>query len=58
MGTHMWTNGPARRGRRMTLELPPNYPFLQRRLDLFHPFLSTFSGSPDANSLQANVSHN
>lgn len=49
MGTHMWTSGPARRGRRMTLELPPNYPFLQRRLDLFHPFLSTFGGNPDSN---------
>lgn len=41
MGTHMWTNGTSRRGRRMSLELPrPD--LLQGRPDLFYPFLPTF----------------
>ncbi|GAB0098761.1 Homeotic protein spalt-major [Sergentomyia squamirostris] len=48
MGTHMWSNGASRRGRRMSLELPLNRPlplnpqdseFLQRRPDLFYPYL-------------------
>lgn len=48
MGTHMWTNGTSRRGRRMSLELPPlqignggkEPDFLQRRPDIYyHPFL-------------------
>lgn len=50
MGTHMWTNGASRRGRRMSLELPLSRPlsfnpqdteFLQRRPELFYPFLPT-----------------
>lgn len=51
----MWNNGPARRGRRMSLELPPNFPFLQRRLDLFHPFLTTFTNNSDINPPRANI---
>lgn len=48
MGTHMWTNGTSRRGRRMSLELPPlqiantvkETDFLQRRPEIYyHPFL-------------------
>ncbi|KAL1124397.1 hypothetical protein AAG570_001026 [Ranatra chinensis] len=42
MGTHMWTNGASRRGRRMSLELPPlpkDSEFLHRRPDLFYPYL-------------------
>ncbi|XP_073986824.1 homeotic protein spalt-major-like isoform X4 [Rhodnius prolixus] len=42
MGTHMWTNGASRRGRRMSLELPPlpkDSDFLHRRPDLFYPYL-------------------
>ncbi|XP_063972675.1 homeotic protein spalt-major isoform X3 [Diachasmimorpha longicaudata] len=45
MGTHMWTNGASRRGRRMSLDLPPlpitpkDSEFLQRRPDLFYPYL-------------------
>ncbi|XP_058800034.1 homeotic protein spalt-major-like isoform X1 [Phymastichus coffea] len=45
MGTHMWTNGASRRGRRMSLDIPslPITPkdseFLQRRPDLFYPYL-------------------
>lgn len=48
MGTHMWTNGTSRRGRRMSLELPPlqignnakDTDFLQRRPEIYyHPFL-------------------
>lgn len=48
MGTHMWTNGTSRRGRRMSLELPPlqignsvkEADFLQRRPEIYyHPFL-------------------
>ncbi|XP_014223525.1 homeotic protein spalt-major-like isoform X2 [Trichogramma pretiosum] len=45
MGTHMWTNGASRRGRRMSLDIPslPISPkdseFLQRRPDLFYPYL-------------------
>lgn len=53
MGTHMWTSSAqsSRRGRRMSLELPANIPpipmnakdsdFLQRRPDLFYPYLQT-----------------
>lgn len=50
MGTHMWTNGASRRGRRMSLELPLSRPlsfnphdtdFLQRRPEIFYPFLPT-----------------
>ena len=54
MGTHMWTSAQvSRRGRRMSLELPrPPIPltakdseFLQRRPDLFYPYLQTpFNG--------------
>ncbi|VVC41722.1 Zinc finger C2H2-type [Cinara cedri] len=49
MGTHMWTNGTSRRGRRMSLEIPPlsiansvkdSADFLQRRPEIYyHPFL-------------------
>ncbi|XP_066157425.1 homeotic protein spalt-major-like isoform X2 [Euwallacea fornicatus] len=45
MGTHMWSNGASRRGRRMSLDLPPipmtpkDSEFLQRRPDLFYPYL-------------------
>ncbi|KAI5737753.1 hypothetical protein M8J76_016448 [Diaphorina citri] len=49
MGTHMWTNGASRRGRRMSLDLPPHLTpsitpkepseFLHRRPDLFYPYL-------------------
>ncbi|XP_059486087.1 sal-like protein 3 isoform X3 [Neocloeon triangulifer] len=45
MGTHMWNNGASRRGRRMSLDLPPipmtpkDSEFLQRRPDLFYPYL-------------------
>uniref|UniRef100_A0A1B6EDA5 C2H2-type domain-containing protein n=1 Tax=Clastoptera arizonana TaxID=38151 RepID=A0A1B6EDA5_9HEMI len=45
MGTHMWTNGASRRGRRMSLDLPPlpitpkDSDFLHRRPDLFYPYL-------------------
>lgn len=51
MSTHMWTHGASRRGRRMSLELPPlaamqsspgmtqrDSEFLQSRPDLFYPF--------------------
>ena len=57
MGTHMWSGsgsvpGASRRGRRMSLELPPHVPpipmtakdseFLQRRRpELFFPYLPT-----------------
>ncbi|XP_047116786.1 homeotic protein spalt-major-like isoform X2 [Schistocerca piceifrons] len=47
MGTHMWSNGASRRGRRMSLDLPPipmtpkDSEFLQRRPDLFYPYLPT-----------------
>ncbi|XP_065353341.1 sal-like protein 1 isoform X3 [Cloeon dipterum] len=47
MGTHMWNNGASRRGRRMSLDLPPipmtpkDSEFLQRRPDLFYPYLTT-----------------
>ena len=54
MGTHMWTSAQvSRRGRRMSLELPrPPIPltakdseFLQRRPDLFYPYLQApFNG--------------
>ena len=56
MGTHMWTSAQvSRRGRRMSLELPrPPIPltakdseFLQRRPDLFYPYLQApFNGKP------------
>lgn len=61
MGTHMWSNGASRRGRRMSLELPLNRPlplnpqdteFLQRRPDLFYPYLP----APFLNGMQAKVS--
>ncbi|KAL4708118.1 hypothetical protein ACJJTC_009897 [Scirpophaga incertulas] len=43
MGTHMWSGGASRRGRRMSLELPPrplHEPHdLLRRPDLFYPYL-------------------
>lgn len=49
MGTHMWTNGASRRGRRMSLELPslpltnkePQTDLFHRRPDLFYPYLPT-----------------
>lgn len=49
MGTHMWSNGASRRGRRMSLELPiarstpitaQDSEFLQRRHDLYYPYLT------------------
>lgn len=61
MGTHMWSNGASRRGRRMSLELPLNRPmplnpqdteFLQRRPDLFYPYLP----APFLSGMQAKVS--
>ncbi|XP_053957996.1 sal-like protein 3 isoform X2 [Anastrepha ludens] len=50
MGTHMWTNPTSRRGRRMSLELPLHRPgsmpaetdFMQRRPELFFPYLPPF----------------
>lgn len=60
MGTHMWSNGASRRGRRMSLELPLNRPmplnpqdteFLQRRPDLFYPYLP----APFLSGMQAKV---
>lgn len=60
MGTHMWSNGASRRGRRMSLELPLNRPlplspqdseFLQRRPDLFYPYLP----APFLNGMQQKV---
>lgn len=58
MGTHMWTNGASRRGRRMSLDLPPlpitpkDSEFLQRRPDLFYPYLP----APFLNGVQQKVS--
>ena len=62
MGTHMWTNGASRRGRRMSLELPLTRPlsfnpqdaeFLQRRPELFYPFIpSNFLSRPPFPLLQ------
>lgn len=58
MGTHMWSNGASRRGRRMSLDLPPipmnpkDSEFLQRRPDLFYPYLPT----PFLNGVQQKVS--
>lgn len=63
MGTHMWNNGASRRGRRMSLDLPippmgPMAPkdsdFLQRRPDLFYPYLP----APFLNGMQHKVSFN
>lgn len=59
MGTHMWSNGASRRGRRMSLELPPrplplspqDSDFLQRRPDLFYPYLP----APFLNGMQQKV---
>ena len=57
MGTHMWSNGASRRGRRMSLDLPPipmnpkDSEFLQRRPDLFYPYLPT----PFLNGVQQKV---
>ncbi|XP_037927668.1 homeotic protein spalt-major [Teleopsis dalmanni] len=50
MGTHMWSNPTSRRGRRMSLELPLHRPgslppepdFIQRRPELFFPYLPPF----------------
>lgn len=40
----MWTNGAARRGRRMSFEMPVNFPqnsqFLHGRPEMFHPFVT------------------
>lgn len=47
MGTHMWTNASARRGRRMSFEMPPNFPppppshFLHARPEMFHPYMNS-----------------
>lgn len=46
MGTHMWTNASARRGRRVSFELPPNFPpppnhFMHVRPELFHPYMNS-----------------
>lgn len=47
MGTHMWTNASARRGRRMSFEMPPNFPppppshFMHARPDMFHPYMNS-----------------
>jgi len=57
MGTHMWSNGASRRGRRMSLDLPPipmtpkDSEFLQRRPDLFYPYLP----APFLNGMQQKV---
>lgn len=59
MGTHMWSNGASRRGRRMSLDLPPipmtpkDSEFLQRRPDLFYPYLP----APFLNGMQQKVLH-
>lgn len=59
MGTHMWSNGASRRGRRMSLDLPPipmtpkDSEFLQRRPDLFYPYLP----APFLNGMQQKVIH-
>ena len=62
MGTHMWSSSQAsRRGRRMSLELPhPPIPmtakdseFLQRRPELFYPYLPTPFSAAAAASLAA-----
>uniref|UniRef100_A0A1Y1LW08 Homeotic protein spalt-major n=1 Tax=Photinus pyralis TaxID=7054 RepID=A0A1Y1LW08_PHOPY len=58
MGTHMWSNGASRRGRRMSLDLPPipmtpkDSEFLQRRPDLFYPYLP----APFLNGMQQKLS--
>ncbi|XP_066991753.2 homeotic protein spalt-major [Anabrus simplex] len=58
MGTHMWSNGASRRGRRMSLDLPPipmtpkDSEFLQRRPDLFYPYLP----APFLNGMQQKFS--
>lgn len=58
LGTHMWSNGASRRGRRMSLDLPPlpitpkDSEFLQRRPDLFYPYLP----APFLNGVQQKVS--
>lgn len=46
MGTHMWTNASARRGRRMSFEMPPNFPpppnhFMHARPEMFHPYINS-----------------
>lgn len=46
MGTHMWTNASARRGRRMSFEIPPNFPpppnhFMHTRPEMFHPYMNS-----------------
>lgn len=55
MGTHMWSGGASRRGRRMSLELPPrplHEPHdLLRRPDLFYPYLP----APFLNGMQQKV---
>lgn len=59
MGTHMWSNGASRRGRRMSLDLPPipmtpkDSEFLQRRPDLFYPYLP----APFLNGMQQKVTN-
>ncbi|ENN76206.1 hypothetical protein YQE_07173, partial [Dendroctonus ponderosae] len=58
MGTHMWNNGASRRGRRMSLDLPPipmtpkDTEFLQRRPDIFYPYLP----GPFLNGMQQQLS--
>lgn len=53
----MWSNGASRRGRRMSLDLPPipmtpkDSEFLQRRPDLFYPYLP----APFLNGMQQKV---
>lgn len=48
MGTHMWTNGSSRRGKRMTVEFgnhppipmnPGDAELLKQRPDLFYPYM-------------------
>lgn len=57
MGTHMWTNASARRGRRMSFEMPSNFPppppthFMHARPEMFHPYMSS------AAMFQQKVSH-
>lgn len=59
LGTHMWSNGASRRGRRMSLDLPPlpitpkDSEFLQRRPDLFYPYLP----APFLNGVQQKVNN-
>lgn len=45
IGTHMWTNGSSRRGRRMSFDVSTNFPpvnhLMNARPEMFHPFVNT-----------------